>query len=83
MSGGVGRAETGELTIMVGGPEATLNQVKPFFDIMGSTVTLIGLRNGMMDRCVRWLTRLSLGLQSKLWQRRYFSLLRQELIHIR
>ena len=45
VSGGAGRAETGELTIMVGGPEATFNQVKPLFDVMGTTVTLIGLRN--------------------------------------
>ena len=51
MSGGVGRAETGELTIMVGGPEVTFNQVKPLFAVMGTTVTLIGLRNGDGQVC--------------------------------
>lgn len=51
VSGGAGRAETGELTIMVGGPEATFNQVKPLFDVMGTTVTLIGLRNGDGQVC--------------------------------
>ena len=51
VSGGVGRAETGELTIMVGGPEDTFAQVKPLFDVMGSTVTLIGSRNGDGQVC--------------------------------
>jgi 2-hydroxy-3-oxopropionate reductase len=51
VSGGAGRAVTGELTIMVGGPEATFAQVKPLFEVMGSTVTLIGTRNGDGQVC--------------------------------
>lgn len=51
VSGGAGRAVTGELTIMVGGPKATFAQVKPLFEVMGSTVTLIGTRNGDGQVC--------------------------------
>ncbi|MGB1717297.1 MAG: 2-hydroxy-3-oxopropionate reductase [Candidatus Latescibacterota bacterium] len=51
VSGGAGRAETGELTIMVGGPEDAFAQIKPLFDVMGSTVTLIGTRNGDGQVC--------------------------------
>ncbi len=51
VSGGASRAATGELTIMVGGPQTTFEQVKPLFDVMGTTVTLIGTRNGDGQVC--------------------------------
>jgi len=51
VSGGAGRAVTGELTIMVGGPEAAFARAKPLFEVMGSTVTLIGTRNGDGQVC--------------------------------
>ncbi len=51
VSGGAGRAVTGELTIMVGGPQATFERIKPLFAVMGSTVTLIGTRNGDGQVC--------------------------------
>lgn len=46
VSGGEPRAISGELTIMVGGPQAAFDRAKPLFDAMGATVTLIGTRNG-------------------------------------
>jgi len=46
VSGGEVGAVTGKMTIMAGGPEAAFNRAKPAFDAMGSTVTLIGTRNG-------------------------------------
>ena len=46
VSGGEVGAISGKMTIMVGGPEAAFNWAKPAFDAMGSTVTLIGTRNG-------------------------------------
>jgi 2-hydroxy-3-oxopropionate reductase len=51
VSGGAGRAITGELTIMVGGPEAAFARALPLFEVMGSTVTLIGTRNGDGQVC--------------------------------
>ena len=51
VSGGAGRAITGELTIMVGGPETTFERVKPLFEVMGATITLIGSRNGDGQVC--------------------------------
>ena len=51
VSGGEGRAISGELTIMVGGPEAAFERVKPVFQAMGATVTLIGTRNGDGQVC--------------------------------
>jgi 2-hydroxy-3-oxopropionate reductase len=42
VSGGEIGAKQGTLTIMVGGPEAAFERVKPFFSLMGKTVTRIG-----------------------------------------
>jgi 2-hydroxy-3-oxopropionate reductase len=46
VSGGPFGAINAALTIMVGGPQATFDQVLPVFEVMGKTVTLIGTRNG-------------------------------------
>ena len=35
-------AKNATLSIMVGGPEATFNRVKPLFDVMGKNITLVG-----------------------------------------
>lgn len=51
VSGGEVGAISGEMTIMVGGPEAAFDRAKPAFDAMGSTVTLIGTRNGDGQVC--------------------------------
>ena len=51
VSGGAARAVTGELSIMVGGPQAAFDRIKPLFKVMGSTVTLIGTRNGDGQVC--------------------------------
>lgn len=51
VSGGEVGAISGKMTIMVGGPEAAFNWAKPAFDAMGSTVTLIGTRNGDGQVC--------------------------------
>jgi len=51
VSGGAARAVTGQLTIMVGGPQAAFERIKPLFRVMGSTVTLIGTRNGDGQVC--------------------------------
>ena len=51
VSGGEVGAISGKMTIMVGGPEAAFNRAKPTFDAMGSTVTLIGTRNGDGQVC--------------------------------
>ena len=51
VSGGEPRARSGELTIMVGGPEAAFRRALPLFESMGSTVTLIGERNGDGQVC--------------------------------
>ena len=42
VSGGQAGARNAALSIMVGGPEPTFNAVKPLFEVMGKTVTLIG-----------------------------------------
>jgi 2-hydroxy-3-oxopropionate reductase len=42
VSGGEVGARDGTLTIMVGGPEAAFDRVRPFFALMGKTVTRIG-----------------------------------------
>ncbi len=42
VSGGQGGAESGTLTIMVGGDQKTFDQVKPVFEIMGQNITLVG-----------------------------------------
>ena len=51
VSGGAARAATGELTIMVGGPPDAFARIEPLFDVMGSTTTLIGARNGDGQVC--------------------------------
>ncbi|RIX40108.1 MAG: 2-hydroxy-3-oxopropionate reductase [Rhodocyclales bacterium GT-UBC] len=42
VSGGEVGAKAASLTIMVGGNEATFAQVKPFFELMGKNITLVG-----------------------------------------
>ncbi|RFB80916.1 2-hydroxy-3-oxopropionate reductase [Methylovirgula sp. 4M-Z18] len=42
VSGGEVGAKAGSLTIMVGGPQAAFDKVKPLFDLMGKNVTLVG-----------------------------------------
>ncbi len=42
VSGGQVGAESGNLTIMVGGDPKTFDQVKPLFEIMGGNITLVG-----------------------------------------
>lgn len=46
VSGGHLKAEDGTLTIMVGGPQEAFDRALPVLQLMGSTVTLIGTRNG-------------------------------------
>ena len=42
VSGGEVGAKAGTLTIMVGGPEATFERIKPLFELMGKNITLVG-----------------------------------------
>ncbi len=42
VSGGEVGAKNATLTIMVGGPDATFDKVKPLFDLMGKNITLVG-----------------------------------------
>jgi len=42
MSGGVARAERGDLVVMVGGPRETFEACRPLLDQMGSTVAYVG-----------------------------------------
>jgi 3-hydroxyisobutyrate dehydrogenase len=42
VSGGVARAATGDLLIMVGAPEATLPKVRPVLDAMARTAPVVG-----------------------------------------
>jgi 3-hydroxyisobutyrate dehydrogenase len=42
VSGGVPRAKTGQLAIMVGGPEAAIERARPVLAAMGTTVTRCG-----------------------------------------
>ena len=51
VSGGEGKAITGEMTIMVGGPEDSFNRAQDAFNAMGATVSLIGTRNGDGQVC--------------------------------
>ena len=51
VSGGALKAETGELSIMVGGPRAAFDRANDVFNVMGGTVTLIGERNGDGQVC--------------------------------
>ena len=50
VSGGEVGAKAASLTIMIGGPEAAFNRVKPFFELMGKNVTLVG-GNGDGQTC--------------------------------
>ena len=50
VSGGEVGAKAASLTIMVGGPEATFEKVKPLFALMGKNVTLVG-GNGDGQTC--------------------------------
>jgi 2-hydroxy-3-oxopropionate reductase len=50
VSGGDVGARNATLTIMVGGPESAFNRVKPLFELMGKSVTLIGA-NGNGQVC--------------------------------
>ena len=42
VSGGEVGAKAASLTIMVGGPEATFERIKPLFELMGKNITLVG-----------------------------------------
>jgi 3-hydroxyisobutyrate dehydrogenase/putative dehydrogenase len=42
MSGGVARADTGDLVVMVGGPRALFEACRPVLDQLGSTVAYVG-----------------------------------------
>ena len=42
VSGGEVGAKAGTLTIMVGGDEPVFERVKPYFELMGKTITLVG-----------------------------------------
>ncbi|HEY9065544.1 MAG TPA: 2-hydroxy-3-oxopropionate reductase, partial [Burkholderiaceae bacterium] len=50
VSGGEVGAKAGTLTIMVGGPEAAFDRVKPLFELMGKNITLVG-GNGDGQTC--------------------------------
>ena len=50
VSGGEVGAKGGTLTIMVGGPEATFEQVRPLFELMGKNITRVG-GNGDGQTC--------------------------------
>ncbi|HET9700926.1 MAG TPA: 2-hydroxy-3-oxopropionate reductase [Burkholderiales bacterium] len=50
VSGGQVGAQNAALTIMVGGPEAAFDRVKPLFDLMGKNITLVG-PNGAGQTC--------------------------------
>lgn len=42
VSGGEVGAKAGTLTIMIGGPQAAFERVKPLFELMGKNITLVG-----------------------------------------
>jgi 3-hydroxyisobutyrate dehydrogenase-like beta-hydroxyacid dehydrogenase len=46
VSGGVARAQTGELLVMAGGPEELFERLRPVLDAVGSTVVHCGQRPG-------------------------------------
>jgi 2-hydroxy-3-oxopropionate reductase len=50
VSGGEVGAKAATLTIMVGGPQATFDKVKPLFDLLGKNITLVG-GNGDGQTC--------------------------------
>ena len=51
VSGGEVGAKNAALTIMVGGPQAAFDRVKPLFEIMGKNITLVGTQNGDGQTC--------------------------------
>ena len=50
VSGGEVGAKAGTLTIMVGGDQATFDNIKPLFELMGQNITLVG-GNGDGQTC--------------------------------
>ena len=50
VSGGEVGAKAGSLTIMVGGPEAAFERIRPLFELMGKNITLVG-GNGDGQTC--------------------------------
>jgi 2-hydroxy-3-oxopropionate reductase len=50
VSGGEVGAKNAGLTIMVGGPEAAFERIKPLFELMGKNITLVG-DNGAGQTC--------------------------------
>jgi 2-hydroxy-3-oxopropionate reductase len=50
VSGGEVGAKAASLTIMIGGPDAAFERVKPFFELMGKNITLVG-GNGDGQTC--------------------------------
>jgi 2-hydroxy-3-oxopropionate reductase len=50
VSGGEVGAKNAALTIMVGGPEAAFERIKPLFELMGKNITLVG-DNGAGQTC--------------------------------
>jgi 2-hydroxy-3-oxopropionate reductase len=50
VSGGEVGAKGASLTIMIGGPEAAFNRARPFFELMGKNITLVG-GNGDGQTC--------------------------------
>ena len=50
VSGGEVGAKAASLTIMVGGPQAAFDRVKPLFELMGKNITLVGA-NGDGQTC--------------------------------
>jgi 2-hydroxy-3-oxopropionate reductase len=51
VSGGEVGAKQGTLTIMVGGADAAFSRAKPLFEIMGKTITHVGLEPGTGQIC--------------------------------
>ncbi|HSV29367.1 MAG TPA: NAD-binding protein, partial [Candidatus Omnitrophota bacterium] len=51
VSGGDVGARNASLTIMVGGPTAAFERVKPLFEVMGKSITHIGEANGAGQTC--------------------------------
>ncbi len=50
VSGGEVGAKAASLTIMIGGPEAAFEKIKPLFELMGKNITLVG-SNGDGQTC--------------------------------
>lgn len=51
VSGGEVGAKAANLTIMVGGPQASFERARPIFDALGKNVTLVGEANGAGQIC--------------------------------